>query len=102
MALDVYFKEDIARVLSSNMSITIATACSATQVTGQVDRSYLAGVFSAQRAIAKAVGLSWPDIVASALADMDTLYSDTFACAANGSLERFVIEVERHLLGAGL
>jgi hypothetical protein len=101
MALDVYLKDDIANILSSNMSMAIATARSTLQATGQLDKRFLFGVFSAQCAVAKGFGLSWPAIVGSALSDIGEFHNDGLIRAADHSLERFISEVERHLLIGG-
>ena len=98
MALDVFFKDDIANVLSSNMSMAVATVRASVQVSGQVDRSYLLGVLSAQRALAKGFGLSWSAIVVDALSDIGEPYGDGLVRAADRSLENLIGEVERLLL----
>ena len=99
MPLNLYYSQDIARVLSSNLSIAIATSQASVLVGESLDRGYLFGVFSAYRSTAKAFGLSWPDILMSAICDveeMDTVI-DGLAELARQPLDQLVATIERRL-----
>lgn len=73
MTLDVYYPEDVARILSASISTAMATAQSTAQMGGRVEMMYLYGLLAAHRATAIAFGVSWPQVVYEALCDLHDL-----------------------------
>jgi hypothetical protein len=99
VTLKVYFAEDIAQVLVGHTSMAISTALSGSTTAERVDRSYLLGVLTTQRAIAKSFGLSWPAILYEALYDIPELEGLGRSAdeIAGQTLHRLVSEIERRL-----
>jgi hypothetical protein len=99
MTPGVLLREEVAAMITSSLCMALATSQAAVRVGGKVNTEFLHGVFSAQRSLAQAASLSWPEIVHKALCDFDV--SETRSTAqrlAGRSLPLLVSGIEKELL----